>query len=156
MISPLFKKLNYKAQEVVCILNAPHEFEPELRAIEGQVKVVYQLDASCPLTFFLAFVQSPEEVEALATTVAQQLEGDGIVWFAYPKKSSKKYKASINRDAGWESLGNEGFEPVRAVAIDQDWSVMRFRKVDYIKTMTRNPHMILSKAGKAKSQSGKK
>jgi hypothetical protein len=56
---------------------------------------------------------------------------------AYPKGSSKKYKASINRDSGWESLGQHGFEGVRQVALDENWSALRFRKVEFIKVMTR-------------------
>jgi len=60
-----------------------------------------------------------------------------VVWFAYPKGSSKKYTSQINRDNGWAVLGKAGFEPVRMVAIDEDWSAVRFRRVEFIKTMTR-------------------
>jgi hypothetical protein len=34
------------------------------------------------------------------------------------------------------------------VAIDEDWSALRFRRVEYIKTMARNPKGTISKAGK--------
>mgnify|MGYP005835701873 CR=1 FL=1 len=40
-------------------------------------------------------------------------------------------------------------EPVRQVAIDEDWSALRFRRVEYIKTMTRSFAMTLE--GKAKA-----
>ena len=33
--------------------------------------------------------------------------------------------------------GAAGFEPVRMVAIDEDWSALRFRRAEFIKTMTR-------------------
>jgi hypothetical protein len=56
---------------------------------------------------------------------ALKAEGDAIVWFAYPKGTSKKYKSQIDRDNGWNMLGHEGFEPVRMVAIDEDWSDSR-------------------------------
>jgi hypothetical protein len=59
-----------------------------------------------------------------------------VVWFAYPKQSSKKYVSEIDRDHGWAKLGAAGFEPVRMVAIDEDWSAVRFRRVDYIKTLS--------------------
>jgi hypothetical protein len=36
------------------------------------------------------------------------------------------------------------------VSIDDDWSALRFRKVDFIKTMKRREGMVLSKEGKAK------
>ena len=35
-------------------------------------------------------------------------------------------------------LGEAGFEGVRQVAIDEDGSAIRFRHVDYIKSMTRD------------------
>ena len=54
------------------------------------------------------------------------------MWFAYPKGSSKKYKSQINRDSGWEVFGREGFEPVRMVAIDEDWSAVRFRRLQFV------------------------
>jgi hypothetical protein len=45
-------------------------------------------------------------------------------------------------------LGKAGFEPVRAVAIDEDWSALRFRRTEHIKTMTRTTLHRISKAGK--------
>ena len=78
-----------------------------------------------------------EQVDALAPTVAGKAEGDAVVWFAYPKGSSKQYKSQINRDHGWDLLGQKGFEPVRMVAIDEDWSAIRFRRAAFIKNMTR-------------------
>jgi hypothetical protein len=82
-------------------------------------------------------VTTPEQVDALAPTLALKVEGDAIVWFAYPKGTSKRYKSQIGRDNGWNVLGHEGFEPVRMVAIDEDWSAKRFRRAGFIKNMTR-------------------
>ena len=45
-----------------------------------------------------------------------------------PKGTSKRYKSEIHRDTGWQAIGQAGFEPVRAVAIDEDWSALRFRR----------------------------
>jgi hypothetical protein len=54
----------------------------------------------------------------------------------------------FNRDTGWQPLGKYDLEPVRQVAIDEDWSALRFRNVNNIKKMTRNSAMTLSKEGK--------
>jgi len=72
------------------------------------------------------------------------------LWFAYPKGSSKRYKCEFNRDNGWAVLGSLGFEGVRMVAIDEDWSALRFRRVEYVKNMTRS--FALSEEGKARSK----
>lgn len=42
-------------------------------------------------------------------------------------------KLNLNRDDGWDELKKAGFDTVRAVAIDEDWSALRFRRVEFIK-----------------------
>ncbi len=71
----------------------------------------------------------------------------------YPKGSSKKYSCDFNRDTGWDIMGQYDLESVRAVAIDEDWSALRFRKVDFIKTMKRK-FEALSEKGKEKAGRG--
>jgi len=87
----------------------------------------------------------------LGKAIAKKAQGDAVVWFAYPKGSSKKYKSEINRDAGWQVLGDAGFEPVRMVAIDEDWSAVRFRRADFIKSLTRGKEHRMSAQGKARA-----
>jgi hypothetical protein len=91
------------------------------------------------------------EVDAIAGSIANVAEGDAIIWFAYPKGSSKRYKSEINRDSGWQALGAAGFEGVRMVAIDEDWSAVRFRRVEFIKTMNRDVSGAMTRAGKART-----
>ncbi len=47
-------------------------------------------------------------------------------------------------------MGAVGFEGVRQVAIDEDWSALRFRRVEYIKRMTRDPKRAMTKAAGAR------
>lgn len=135
-MAPVFGKLNLKDQSEILVLNAPESFEPELAALAG-VAVLRELSAAKVVTFALAFVTKQKEVDTLAKAIAKKAKGDAIVWFAYPKGTSKKHKCEFNRDTGWTALGAMGFEPVRQVAIDEDWSALRFRRVEFIKTMKR-------------------
>lgn len=151
--SAVFKKLNLKDQPEIAVVNAPASFEPEIAALSG-VAVRRSLAAGQPLAFSLAFVTKQAELDRLAKSAAQRTAGDAVVWFAYPKQSSKKYTCEIDRDRGWDVLGAAGFEPVRMVAIDQDWSAVRFRRVDFIKAMKRGPEHAISAGGKAKAQAG--
>lgn len=156
MTTPLLKKLNHKGQEIF-ILNVPLEFKTEIEAIKKSGNKVTEVSLSAlskikQLEFILSFVQTKEEVEKIIQLADDKLQKDAVVWFAYPKGTSKKYKASINRDNGWEALGKKGFEPVRAVAIDADWSTLRFRKVEFIKTMTRNANFAMTAEGKMKAR----
>ena len=132
------------------MLGGPASFEPEIAALRG-VAVRRSLGGIRGVTFALAFVTRQPEVDELAESLTSRAVGDAVVWFAYPKQSSKNYRSEIDRDHGWTMLGRAGFEPVRMVAIDADWSAVRFRRVENIKTMTRPASFALSAGGKAKS-----
>jgi hypothetical protein len=148
-MSSIFQKLNLKTQPEIVVINAPDSFEAEIAKLEGVV-VQRDLDAVERVMFALAFVLTQAEVNALARGVAAKTEGDAIVWFAYPKASSKRYKCEFNRDTGWAVLGELGFEGVRQVAIDEDWSALRFRRAEYIRTMRRDPSRAMSAQGRRK------
>jgi hypothetical protein len=147
-VSPLFRKLNLSTQRVVLVLNAPESFEVELAALEG-VKV--ECSASGCVEFAIAFAVTQAELDVASRALTKVCSGDAVAWIAYPKGTSKKYQCEFNRDTGWSVLGSAGFEPVRQVAIDADWSALRFRRVEHIKTMRRNPEGTISKAGRAKA-----
>jgi hypothetical protein len=137
-MTPLFKKMNYKDQEAIIVLNAPGSFDTEKKAMTQTTEVLDSLKGLKALPFFIAFVTKQQEVDALAKQVGKLAKGDEVIWFAYPKGTSKKYTCDFNRDTGWAELGRQGFEGVRMVAIDEDWSALRFRRVENIKTMTRS------------------
>jgi hypothetical protein len=141
-VSPLFKKLNLGAHTVIHVLNAPQSFEPELAALQG---VTVKRSVSGASGFAMAFVITQAELDAASRKLAAACAGDAILWMVYPKGTSKKYRCEFNRDSGWPVLGAAGFEPVRMVAIDADWSALRFRRVEHIKTMTRSPQLRISK-----------
>ena len=140
-------KLNLKDHDEIVIVNAPPSFEPDIKALDGVVVKRKPADAKA-ITFFLAFVTKKKEVDDLAKTVARRSAPDAVVWFAYPKATSKKYTSEITRDTGNEALGEAGFEPVRMVAIDGDWTGKRFRRVEFIKNLTRDPSALVSKEGR--------
>jgi len=144
-----FEKLNLRDHHRIVVLNAPESFEPELATLHG-IAVLRTLKDAGDVKFSLAFVTKQQEVDKLAAAIAKRAKGDAVVWFAYPKGTSKKYKSEINRDTGWQALGKAGFEPVRMVAIDEDWSASRFRRVEFIKTMTRATEYRMTIEGKAR------
>ena len=147
--SPLFGKLNLKDEREIVVVNAPESFERELRALSG-VEVRRDLSVAAA-SFALVFVTKQKEVDAFARRLAKKAEGDATVWFAYPKGTSRRYTCEFNRDTGWHALGDAGFEPVRMVAIDEDWSAVRFRRVEFIKSLTRSAAHALSAEGRKKA-----
>jgi hypothetical protein len=140
--NPILKKLRLKDQSPLLVYNPPDEYRPVMAAISGEIHTSPQ----AKYKFVHVFVKNAAEVAKLAVPAAQSLEGDGYLWISYPKKSSKKHTSDISRDHGWEPLGALGFEPVTQVSINEDWSALRFRKVEDIKTLTRKS--ALSQQGK--------
>ena len=148
-MTPLFNKLNFKGQREIVVLNAPENFERELDALEG---VTVHRDATTldHVDFAIAFVITNAQLAAAADAILPRAQGDAVVWFAYPKGTSKRYKCEFNRDSGWAPLGAAGFEGVRQVAIDEDWSALRFRRAAFIKTMIRDEKRAMTEHGKAR------
>ena len=137
-MTPLFKKLNFKSQKEICLINPPVEFEEEIRDMENETSFKSNIGDCGEIEFALAFVKTKEDIDTIFPLIQKKLKGDAIVWFAYPKGTSRKYKVEISRDKGWEELWENGFDTVRAVSIDEDWSALRFRRVEFIKEMTLN------------------
>ena len=131
-MASVFEKLNLKDRQEMVVLNAPASFEPELARV-AVMTIHRQLESVAATEFVLAFVTKKAEVDALAKQIAKRAKGEAVVWLAYPKGTSKKYKCDFNRDTGWDVLKAAGFDTVRAVAIDEDWTGLRFRRVEFIK-----------------------
>jgi hypothetical protein len=150
-----FDKLNLKNQSQILVVNAPQSFEPELAALKG-VTIARDVDKTNEITFSLSFVTRKKDIDSLAKIIAKRATGDAVIWFAYPKGASKRYTCEFNRDTGWDALGAAGYEPVRMVAIDEDWSAVRFRRAEFIKTMTRDAKYAMSAKGKEKAGKSKR
>lgn len=142
----LIKKLQIKDLEKFIVIQAPQEIEQALEYFSHKSsKIPAQLvdDMS-----YLIFVQTEEEIGLIAKAISHINEE--LLWIAYPKKSSKLYKSKVNRDHGWQALGDKGFEGVRQIAINEDWSALRFKHISQIKTITRS--FAMSEEGKRRAK----
>ena len=153
-MNPIFKKLNYKDQKQIHILQAPASFKKDMDEMKTITTIKTNLTGAKNIEFFIAFVTKQKELDELIKKMSALMIDDGVVWFAYPKGTSKKYTCEFNRDNGWTELGKAGYEPVRAVAIDEDWSALRFRNPANIKKMTRS--FAMTETGKKKVAANKK
>jgi hypothetical protein len=129
----IFDKLNLKQQREILVVNAPSSFESEVAALKG-VTVLRDPGKAKAVHFALAFATKQAEVDALSRILTVKAAGDALLWFAYPKGTSRQYKCEFNRDTGWNAMRSAGFDTVRQVAIDEDWSALRFRRMEFIKT----------------------
>ncbi|MDX1391998.1 MAG: hypothetical protein R3241_06450 [Rheinheimera sp.] len=149
-MTPLFNKLNLKDKKSIVVVNAPESFDAELKALKG-VEVSRNIGAGDKYAFGMAFVMTQKQLDAASIALTAMADGDAILWMVYPKATSKRYKCEFNRDSAWSTLGQAGFEPVRQVAIDEDWSALRFRRIEFIKSFTRAAERALTQAGKLRA-----
>lgn len=132
----LWEKLNLGEHREILVLNAPSSFAAELKTLSG-VRVHRQAAAVKEVTFALVFVLNQTELDRCSAAVAAKAAGDALLWFAYPKGTSKRYTCDFNRDKGWDVLRAADFDCVRQVAIDEDWSALRFRRTAFINQRSR-------------------
>ena len=130
--TPLFKKLNLGNHDEIVVFDAPGSFESELKKLKG-VTIVRNPSKPKAVRFAVAFAATQVQLDRASKVLAAAVEGDAVLWFVYPKGTSKRYSCEFNRDSGWGIIRAAGFESVRMVAIDEDWSALRFRRLEYVK-----------------------
>ena len=152
-MSTTLSKLQYANEARALVLYAPEEFSNELDALRETATVDLEIAPGTKYGFVMAFVITLGQVSSVAKQLDAILEaGDAKVWMAYPKGSSKRHKCEFNRDTGWQAFGDAGFEPVRQIAVDEDWSALRFRRVEFIKSMKRDASRAMSGTGKTRTK----
>lgn len=145
----IIKKLQFKDHgQPVLVVNAPKVYEEVIAEFSGEVHKEAMDDS---YDFVQVFGTNNEEIKGLALEACKLTSEDGLLWLCYPKKSSKVYKGSdCSRESLMGMLADQGYEPVRMVAIDEDWSGLRFRKPENIKSMTRK--FAVTDAGKQRTK----
>lgn len=130
----LIEKLNYKNQERIALINSEEYFTNLLAEELKEVTIDKVIDPRYPYSFIIMFVKDTSDVNHLTPIALHNLIADGVLWYCYPKKSSKKYKSDLDRDHGWKILNDAGLHGIRMVSIDEDWSALRFRNAKFIKS----------------------
>ncbi|WP_076668068.1 YdeI/OmpD-associated family protein [Pontibacter indicus] len=118
------KKLNLKSGWQVLVLNAPTGIA---EALQAQGMEVHPTPAAgIAYDAVQVFATDSRELNYYVPMAEPTLKRNGVLWVAYPKKSSG-IKSDLNRDSGWEAITGLGYVPVRQVAIDETWSSLRFK-----------------------------
>ena len=120
----IIKKFRFKDTGIV--LNAPPTIEKEFVQLGFTIK----LDTT-KSTNTLVFINDNKELLNFLNTDLQNVEPDSVLWFAYPKGTSK-IKTDINRDTIRITGEEFGITTVAAISIDETWSALRFRPIDKV------------------------
>jgi hypothetical protein len=120
--TPLIKKLGIKAGFTVALVNAPVNFFDELTLPHG-VKINSR--SKRPLDFVLLFVQSEKDLQKKFAEYAERLLPPGMIWVAWPKKSS-----GVTTDLSFNNVQTiglaAGLVDVKICAVSDVWSGLKF------------------------------
>ena len=125
----LIKKLRIQPGQRILVLNAPEGYLSDLSWLPEGVELRQKPEGT--FDFVQVFVKSVAELSEHAPNAIKAVKYDGLLWFCYPKQSSK-IKTDINRDTGWTIVRQAGLRPVTQVAIDDTWSALRFRPIEHV------------------------
>ncbi len=134
-----WKKLNLHKAKRALALNVPGgDYEKRIGGVpEGVVVEDAPTGEPGAYDFVHLFVTSIAELEEKGPAALAAIKHDGLLWFSYPKKTSK-LKTDISRDAGWKTVRAAGYEAVTQVAVDETWSALRFRPASAIPNLSRS------------------
>ena len=121
--TPLPKKLGIKEQSRIAFVNAPKDFQSYLGPLPPSVEVVNRI--AKPLDLVLLFVTSERALTKDFAKLAEKLTTNGMIWIAWPKKSS-----GVATDLSFERVQRIGLDAglvdVKICAIDETWSGLKF------------------------------
>jgi len=121
--TPLAKKLGIKEGSRISLVNAPKGFRSELGELPENVEFVARLTNSLDIIIF--FVLTQRELARDFSKLAKKLVSNGMIWIAWPKKSS-----GVTTDLTFEPVQRIGLDAglvdVKICAVDDTWSGLKF------------------------------
>jgi hypothetical protein len=121
--TPLAKKLGIKEGSRVALVNAPKDFQSELGELPDNVQFIKRPTKS--LDIILLFVLSERALARDFARFAARLTANGMLWIAWPKKSS-----GVTTDLSEQRVRQIGLDArlvdVKICAIDDVWSGLKF------------------------------
>jgi len=121
--TPLPKKLGIKEGTRIALVNAPEDFQSELNELPDNVEFIKRPTKS--LDIILLFVLSERALARDFAKLAAKLTANGMLWIAWPKKSS-----GVTTDLTEQRVQRIGLDAglvdVKVCAIDETWSGLKF------------------------------
>jgi hypothetical protein len=121
--TPLAKKLGIKEGSRIALVNAPKDFQAELGELPDRVEFVKRPTKSLDIILF--FVVSERALAQDFAKLAEKLATNGMIWIAWPKKSS-----GVTTDLSFERVQRIGLDAglvdVKICAVDETWSGLKF------------------------------
>jgi Bacteriocin-protection, YdeI or OmpD-Associated len=121
----LVKKLHLKPGMRFIATNAPEGFQRTLGSLPEGATQEQSLRGAFDL--ILLFVSSKKALKSQWAKALSSLKPDGLLWVAYPKKSSGIPSDLTAMSGDWGLDKDSEWQPVSLIAVDEHWSATRFK-----------------------------
>jgi hypothetical protein len=120
--TPLAKKLGIGPGMTVCSVHAPSTFLESVGPLED---VTWRAQLRAPIDVAVAFFTRQRDVGARWPKLTAAVGHHGVIWVAWPKKSSD-VTTDLTEDSFRTLLLPTGWVDVKVCAIDDTWSGLKF------------------------------
>jgi hypothetical protein len=127
----LTRKLHLKPGMRFIATNAPEGFHRTLGPLPEGATREQVLRGTFDL--ILLFVSSKKELKSQFEKALGSLKPDGLLWVAYPKKSSGLPSDLTAMSGDWDAYTDSEWQPVSMIAVDEGWSATRFKHAPELK-----------------------
>lgn len=128
------KKLRLAPDQRVVVLNSPAGYLARLQPCPADVGT--EVRPSQVYDVVQLFVSSTEELRRLGPPAIRAVKPDGLLWITYPKGGQTRGATDLpatpwwtKRDVLGEITSVTGYKPVALVAIDDNYTALRFKRV---------------------------
>ena len=121
--TPLAKKLGIKDNFRLMFINAPEGFQEELGQLPMGVEITTR--SNKPFNLIVLFAKTERTLKKDFPKVAGKIARDGMIWVAWPKKSS-----GVSTDLSFDTVQTVGLSAglvdVKICAVNEIWSGLKF------------------------------
>jgi len=118
---PVAERLQVKGDRRLAVLGASAAMDKAIGAKKARAEIA-QADV------VLLFTPDRTRVDALLATLLKKAQKTVIIWVAYPKLTSS-LAGDLSRDVIHALAPAYGLDTVSQIAIDDDWSALRLKRV---------------------------
>lgn len=123
--TPLLQKLGVKEGSRMAIVDGPRGFVDSLPGLPAGANLVE--GGTSEADVIVVFVMSRVELRAMDRVMKRMPPGGGMLWVAWPRKSSKIH-TDLNENVIREVGLRAGLVDTKVCAIDETWSGLRFSR----------------------------
>ena len=118
---PLAERLQVKGSRTLAVVGAN-------AAQEKSIGVKTKRAEAAKADVVLFFASNQKSLDAKLPKLLKQIAPTAILWIGYPKLTSP-LADDLSRDALREQAPDFGLDTISQIAVDEDWSALRFKRL---------------------------